>query len=192
MKKIIRFFNFFCGKPSEMANNDRKQIPIFVAPRCGAICYVSFFSIVINLLRRYTTKKYQEPIIIIWICVFMFACSQNKNNTISQEYICNQIKNEIGLELPISKSFEIEETYSTGDYSFYVIFTYDTTNFALIEKRVLQAIKQDSLDKQNKWHVYPEKYVYIESKDDSIKGFITVNCNLSRNKNSLYYFYSED
>jgi len=26
-----------------MANNDRKQIPIFVAPRCGAICYVSFF-----------------------------------------------------------------------------------------------------------------------------------------------------
>jgi len=122
----------------------------------------------------------------------MFACSQNKNNTISQEYICNQIKNEIGLELPISKSFEIEETYSTGDYSFYVIFTYDTTNFALIEKRVLQAIKQDSLDKQNKWHVYPEKYVYIESKDDSIKGFITVNCNLSRNKNSLYYFYSED
>jgi len=26
-----------------MANNDRKQIPIFVAPRCGAICYVFFF-----------------------------------------------------------------------------------------------------------------------------------------------------
>jgi len=26
-----------------MANNDRKQIPIFVAPRCGAICYVIYF-----------------------------------------------------------------------------------------------------------------------------------------------------
>jgi len=38
-----RFFNFLCGKPSEMANNDRKYIPIFVAPRCGAIFYVFFF-----------------------------------------------------------------------------------------------------------------------------------------------------
>jgi len=39
----IWFFNFFCGMPSEMANNDRKQIPLFVAPRCGAICYVIYF-----------------------------------------------------------------------------------------------------------------------------------------------------
>jgi len=44
-----------------MANNDRKQLPKSIAPRWGAISYV-FFSIVINLLRRYTTKKYQEPI----------------------------------------------------------------------------------------------------------------------------------
>ena len=29
--------------PSEMANNDRKQIPRFIAPRCGAICYVIYF-----------------------------------------------------------------------------------------------------------------------------------------------------
>jgi len=35
--------------PSEMANNDRKQIPLFVAPRCGAICYV------IYLLSLFTT-----------------------------------------------------------------------------------------------------------------------------------------
>jgi len=33
-----RLLEFFRGKPSEMANNDRKQIRIFVAPRCGAIC----------------------------------------------------------------------------------------------------------------------------------------------------------
>ncbi len=44
-----------------MANNDRKQSSKFVAPRWGAICYVNFSSIVINLLRRYATKKYQEP-----------------------------------------------------------------------------------------------------------------------------------
>jgi len=42
----IWFFNFFCGMPSEMANNDRKQIPLFVAPRCGAICYVIYFLII--------------------------------------------------------------------------------------------------------------------------------------------------
>jgi len=29
--------------PSEMANNDRKQIPRFIAPRCGAISYVFIF-----------------------------------------------------------------------------------------------------------------------------------------------------
>jgi len=37
------FFNYFCGMPSEMANNDRKHIPRFVAPRCGAMCYGFFF-----------------------------------------------------------------------------------------------------------------------------------------------------
>ena len=26
-----------------MANNDRKHIPIFIAPRCGAMCYGLFF-----------------------------------------------------------------------------------------------------------------------------------------------------
>jgi len=26
-----------------MANNDRKHIPRFIAPRCGAICYGLFF-----------------------------------------------------------------------------------------------------------------------------------------------------
>jgi len=41
--KKLWFFNLFCGMPSEMANNDRKQIPRFVAPRCGAICYVIYF-----------------------------------------------------------------------------------------------------------------------------------------------------
>jgi len=29
--------------PSEMANNDRKQITRFIAPRCGAMCYVQYF-----------------------------------------------------------------------------------------------------------------------------------------------------
>jgi len=29
--------------PSEMANNDRKHIPRFIAPRCGAMCYGLFF-----------------------------------------------------------------------------------------------------------------------------------------------------
>jgi len=43
-----------------MANNDRKQSSKFVAPRWGTKSYV-FFSIVINLPRRYATKKYQEP-----------------------------------------------------------------------------------------------------------------------------------
>jgi len=46
-----------------MANNDRKQSSKLFAPRWGAISYV-FFSIVINLLRRYATKKYQEPLLI--------------------------------------------------------------------------------------------------------------------------------
>jgi len=44
------FFNYFCGMPSEMANNDRKQASKFVAPRWGAISCVFFF---LSLLTSY-------------------------------------------------------------------------------------------------------------------------------------------
>jgi len=58
-----------------MANNDRKQLSKLVAPLWITISYV-FFSIVINLRRRYATKKYQEPYFILhlkaqgilWLC----------------------------------------------------------------------------------------------------------------------------
>jgi len=34
------FFNYFCGMPSEMANNDRKQASKFVAPL--SLCQMAF------------------------------------------------------------------------------------------------------------------------------------------------------
>ena len=42
-----------------MANNDRKQLPKSIALGCNKLRI--YFSIVINLLRRCSTKKYQEP-----------------------------------------------------------------------------------------------------------------------------------
>jgi len=43
-----------------MANNDRKQIPRFVAPQRGAICYVIYFLSLFTSYRGIPQKSYKS------------------------------------------------------------------------------------------------------------------------------------
>jgi len=92
-----------------MANNDRKQSSKFFAPRWGCNKLRVYFSIVINLLRRCSTKKYQEPNLLKSISKTFFFFSKIKV-FIEEKMLLNE-KNSVQLVSEKNRNAEHTDFY---------------------------------------------------------------------------------